>query len=470
MSDENTNQTPAPETPTAQAAPPAAPEAPVTPLPATPPIDDVADAMRIGDMLTTDMNPKPAKKAKAPKADAPPSEPAAPAVTPAAPAAATPAPEPPKPTVIKKSTPKPTAPQQMTPEEIARLSAQAASDVVKSQMANQQPAAEELPEEVLAAKPIYDELEKVATKYKGIASKVAKFQKAELSRADAWEAQNPGKAYNADDDEHADWYAKNRPAIDPEDWAEAKFEMQYQKRRARDIDPTINETKQELQRLKAEPSARATVNQFASHLYSGINPEGQPTPDEVKKWADANPFVAEVASEAGQATAPVVEAVSMLWDDAVKFDDKSDTHKAALGWFQRMESELSGANHTDEDGRTWVPADQYAKLPAAQKAKHITTTKDALVRYIGLSVAEMVKKSAAEKESMARKYAERFGLVKQNASTLTQTPAAQTPQKPALQQPSPSVGAGSATPPASGVAPDGKAQSGSFIDRMLVSL
>lgn len=459
MSKEATKDT----TPPAAAATPApapAPEptpAPPPPAPTTAPPEPPTEKIDIADAMLITQRPKKKKDepAPAPPPPTPPAEPKkedAPPPAAAAPEAQPPAPDKPKP---KRRPPQPPAqPAGLTAEDAARI----AAETVKAVMPQQDAPVDDLPDDLRRQEGVYKELESLyPDKYRGILRKVAGFRKAEVVRADAWEAANPGRMYNADDPEHAEWYAKNQPKVDPDDIEEARFEVRYRKRRERDLDPKLKEAERTITQLRAEPQAEAAVGEFGRSVFSAIDPSTVQSKEAYEKWATENPVVVEIAKEVVQPVGDVVRAASLLWDGATDFNPKDPSHDRARNYLTQLESEIveSGEELTDNAGRRWVPIAEYLKTPANKRAGLFTTTKQNLVRYIALNVADQVKAAAKERLSLIEKYAQKMGFVRQSnspnvpSSTPSQQPSQ--PSRPAAPIASPSVGAGEGTPPSAGI-------------------
>jgi hypothetical protein len=412
------------------------------------------------------------KKAKAAPA-APAAAPAAPAQPSVVPVAAPAAPNAPQAVKIRTTPPKPAA--SLSAEDVARISANTVAEFTRQQKASEPPPAspdDGLPEDLKRLAPVYQEMERMfPDKYKGgIAQKVAKFREAELRRADDWESKHPGQIYNAEDDEHADFYEKNQPRIDAEDVEEARFEVRYKQRYQRDVEPQIKEAQRTTQMMRSEPEARNVAEAAAGQIATLMLPEGVKADEaSLKKWAEEDPIAAEISTEVAQQVKPVVHSMSLLWDGVQKFDERNEAHVRARELLSTFEAELSQADPeqlVDSSGRQWVPLAQYNQLSERDRARAYTTTKTNLANYASIRAAEFAKNATKQRREIAEKYAQRMGYSKTPAS-----PAAQAqPQQPA-QQPirinSPSVGGGAPTPPSSGAAPVGGAPAKDPIDRML---
>lgn len=464
-SGEITNQPPAatpPPAPAAEQAPPAEKK-------------DITDAMREesrGDALDAVLG-LPAKTKEKPAAAAAPKVEPEPAAKPAPAAEAQPPAEAAKPVPVKiRQTPKPQV--GITKEDAAQIAASTVAEFTRQQAAArpQEQAEDALPDDLKRMAPLYSEMERLfPDKYKpGTAQRIAKFRDAELQRADKWEAEHPGSVYNAEDDEHADFYSKHQPKIDPEDIDEARFEVRYKSRIQRDIEPQIQEAQRTTQYLRSEPEARTVAESAGTELVALMLPEGsKATPDVIKEWAEKDPITAEVATEVAKNVKPVVYAMSLLWDGVQKFDERNEAHTAARQLLTSFESELSAQDPealADQAGRPWVPLAQYAKLDARQQQQVFTTTKEHLARFAAIKASQFAKNSAKQRVEIAESYAKRMGYSKADASVVAQQ-AVQQQSNPPVKINSPSIGAGNPTPPSAGAAKSGGAPATDPMARML---
>lgn len=467
---------PAPATPAVE--PAAAP----TPAPA-PDIGDVAQDSAVKAMLSTQPKKKDKPEAKPAGAPAEPAAPAAPAQP--APAAAPAAPA----TVVTKPALKVRKPQPPKPALDSQTIADAvAAGVSKVLPKPAEPIAEvvQLPDHLAANKPIYDQLESMNPKYKGVTKKMADFAQKEINYATQWEDRerarlvSEGKAseaqdvaYNADDPQHALFYDRNAPKIDPGDLKRAEFNAMYEDLRKAEKsgkEDEVGALKKEISNLKAAPEARHAVEQFGANLVHTLNPEGgELTPAKFQQWAEANPIESEVAAQMREQVMPVVHAASLLWDGAIDFDQNNEAHTVAAATFNRFEQALASQPEpvTDERGRTWVPIAEFSKLPKSQQGDFFTTTKQALVSYIALNTAQQVKTIAQHQRETIERNATRLGYQKPQVPPVTPQASATVPAKPAPALASPSVGGGAPIAPSTGVAPAPKIEGGSTVGGLL---
>lgn len=461
--------------PTPDPAPAPAP----APAPEKPDITDAARAnSKISELLSGSKKKgkSPTKEPAAPVPAVEPEKPVAPVVAALEPPTPATAPEP-VPVKVRKTPPKP----QMTPEEITRLAVAAAAEVNRPS----QPATPnfELPDELKPMAEIYEQLEKLdAKKYKGIAKKQVDFMQREVDYATRWEqnevqklvsagAYDPSNPpiYDGNDPQHSSFYKRHQPAIDPSDLEEAKFELRFNQRFEKMVQPKLQEADKTITQLRAKPEAEAAVNQFGNTMFTQLNPDAKAvTLEAFQKWADANPIEVEVASEIHGQVQPVVKAVSLLWDAAEDFNPQDETHLTAKKVFDAFEDELSSYEEPPSlNGRQWIPLSKFVQLPKDQQSKFCTTTKADVVRYISLQTARNIKNTAAQRREIAERTAAKLGYVKAQPSSMTAQPVTPTaaPSLPTVQ--SPSISASRPTSPTSGVAPSPQPKEVSVLGRLL---
>jgi hypothetical protein len=330
---------------------------------------------------------------------------------------------------------------------------------------------------------VYEQLEKLnPSKYKGIGRKQAEFLQKEMEYADQWvqreiqrlgadyDPQNPPQ-FNPDDAQHASFYRRHEPAIDPADLDEARFEARFNKRVEKLVKPQLETYEQEIARIKAEPVAENLANTFGTQLFVELNPEvKQVTPEAYQQWAEANPVEAELAQEVYNEVKPAVKAMSLLWDGAIQPNMQDAAHATAFRVFEEFEQRLANAaTPVVVGGKRWIRLADYNALPASERKKYVTTTKDDLVEFVRLNVAAQVKNLAAERRALAEKLAPKLGFTKGGVSNVTGQPAAPTPTAPAPAVHSPSIGSSAPTPATTGVAPKPTPQKVDRLSRMLGS-
>lgn len=448
MSNPNPNPDPEPATPPAGLQPGDVLPPPPDPTPSESPKPKETAAYVLSELLSISEPPKKPKKKdpEPPAAEEPAPDPAptpttapAPAPTPA------PTPEPAKATLQKRKA--------LTAEEIARIAAEAAAAVSRPTAAPAPaPEAEELPPDIAKKAEIYSELEQLyPEKYKpGLVKRLAEAAKKELAYCEKWEAENPGRAFDATDEEHADWYAKHYPQIDDEDMTEARLTLKA--RKLVENNPRVRAAEEAAIFAKAAPEAAAIAEAVPAAVMSRFV-EGPMDEASFKEWETKNPAHATLFKDAAVSSRTLAHEASLLWDGARRFDEQNPVHQTAAGYLKRFEAELlASGDQFDARGRKWVPLSTYATLPPEAKARCFTIEKQHLAQYMALSEAD---KAVA--------MLKRLGLDVSKASPKEAPKAAAAPPL----TPSPSVGAGSPTPPKTGVTPNKEEPQPSVLHQLL---
>lgn len=455
--------------------PPAPPAEPVaqadTPPPEPEPTPELADELRAAESDTVNQLLGLGDEPPAATDEPPPPPPAKPA------AAAAPEKK------LKVIAPAP-PPAAMTADDIAKVAAQTVAEFRKTET---KPAAPpvviaEIPETVKKYAPDYAQLERLfPDKYKpGLTNRMAEFVAKEVQYADEWESKNAGQTYNADDDEHAEFYETNQPKIDPADLEEAKFERRYQERIARDVAPKLEAINEREAVIKAEPILKEASDTVREQLFHAFNEEheGPVTQEQIKAWEEADPFLAQITKDVHAAYEKVAQETSLIYDNIKKLKVSGDSeeaklHQAVRSLFVDMERELAAEppeRRVNANGVPWVPLATYNAMSAADRAKVCTTDRTSLNRYAGILAGRKAKEIAANVEASVKTMPEfwmkKFGYVKAPAGNGAPAPPAKPAPKPAAPR-SPSIGGGSPTGPSAGTVPAQNDSTATLVDRLL---
>jgi len=336
-----------------------------------------------------------------------------------------------KPAPKKRKSFQPPAPAQ--PVDVNQVATAAATAAVTAQMELQRRQAEEktatqLPDEIKKDLPVYDELHREnPSKYpRDLPQRMAKFVKAELDYALKWEAAHEGEAYNSEEAEHADWYKKNQPVIEPDDFEEAKIAAKARKIIEREVGPRQQQMESQIERQNLEPKLREEAKTLGVGILKAVYPDfsGKIDEAELNKIKEADPIAVEVATDVDNMMADAVYRGGLMWNGMENFDQNNATHRTVKEVFEELESkiqEVPPEEMVQRDGKRWVPSVQFAKLPPAQRSGFFTTEYKDLVEYIRqFAGPELAKKVYAQRkqstESLVEKLAPRLGYRKDVAS------------------------------------------------------
>jgi hypothetical protein len=175
------------------------------------------------------------------------------------------------------------APSQAAPVSVGDVAAVAAEAAVRavgkvrSEAATEltpKPGDDGLTDEVRRHQSVYEELSRQnPKKYTDIAKRLSKFQQAERAYADAWERENPGSVFNADDTQHAKWYASNSVAVDREDFDDARISVRAREIVSREVQPKQAAMEREMERSRVEPEAHHAGQSGRRCHLRGCDPE-----------------------------------------------------------------------------------------------------------------------------------------------------------------------------------------------------
>lgn len=285
--------------------------------------------------------------------------------------------------------------------------------------------------------------------------------------ASRWEAQNPGKVYNPDDEEHADFH----DSLDSErPWSQEEFDDAKVDRRAEMIaDKKSQPFKDKLEALEREQAqnslkedvqnahtvvAGALAKNLGDEVFSVLT---KPGGDQVLK--EKEPIVHEAISVILNAVQPITEALVMLEDPKrrVAFDPKNPAHVQYANFFHDVESRFIGQQ--DESGKMFARREDYEKMSAGEMARHwYLTTQMIGAELVGDASKAIAERIETEKDRL-KKFAEANGYVRgaQNPPKENKTIPSNREESPPPQNGSPAPFKPASPPSPSGVAIDNNA-------------
>lgn len=141
-----------------------------------------------------------------------------------------------------------------------------------------EPALELAPKEKATIE-VLKELESDA-RYAGIVDKTLKFWKKEEEYSKAWELRNEGKQFDPVAEEHAEFYTKNEPKFDEDDFDRAKEQVvekrvtaKVQEQIRKQHEPEMERIKTEREYEKAMPVINGIANQSVAEFVAAAAPE-----------------------------------------------------------------------------------------------------------------------------------------------------------------------------------------------------
>lgn len=264
----------------------------------------------------------------------------------------------------------------------------------------------ELPEEIAELVPDLEELEQLdPKKFKGIKAKVAEFKGKggiEDQYKAQWRKENPGKEFDEDDEEHAQFYEEHEPKVTDADLKKAERARIKRELRAelnKEIEPVKEEVKSERAKQLAAPATAKYIDETVIGLAKAVSPTLSSV--EPKDWQTADPLAHKLLVKTASRYAPMIKATAEL-EAGVAYNDKDDGHRAVKAKLESLESKLKRlpaqqtAVPVEHNGevvgyRTFATLEEYAKASEEKKASLWTVDASILVAQIGQEWQRVVK-------------------------------------------------------------------------------
>lgn len=277
-------------------------------------------------------------------------------------------------------------------------------------------------------------------RYKGLRKQAVRFWKAEEDRKKKWESENPGETYNGADDEHADFYKKNKPQFSDRDFSKAgrsiiakQAAAEAEQKIRKEYDSKFESVEADKRRKEAEPIVAEAVMNAVEEVFKTV-PEfeklfepGKLTKEAVDKMAELNPVLHHFASEEAELVMGVI-GESERFEALGKHHKYDPSYSVTLGTgrtihphvmiseaWRDLEKRMAAApkSETTDKGAEFVTADEFnrraqeiARLPVAPEEKQrriealekgTWTISHALVRNFMLSESGKRIKASAKK-------------------------------------------------------------------------
>jgi hypothetical protein len=268
-----------------------------------------------------------------------------------------------------------------------------------------------------------------------------------------WEAANPGKAFDPQDEEHNEFYAALQRPWSDADFDDARVDMRAEKKLEKfraEQNENMSKAQGDVARVELAPvveehfavATMALAKLAGDDVHAAITSGGW---DGLHKH---DPVLAQVLGATLQQLHPFIEAAVQIDDPRarIRLDPKNPAHQQWNEVVRTGENSLIGS--TLEDGRVFARRADYAKMTPAQQSQHWFLTRDMIIQG-ALDYAGNQVKAVTEEQ---KKRLEAMGFVRQGASAAAPaappatptTPATPpTPPPPAPEKPtSPTVGTG----------------------------
>ena len=356
-----------------------------------------------------------------------------------------------KPTEEKPTTPTPRR-KRASEAEITERAAAAAAEAATNAVARMAPKPEEKkperrPEDGLTQKQrdqliVYQELEALKpAQYKGITEQYLKSIPEIQEYVKTWAKENPGVPFDADDEQHNEFFARIEPEVDEDDWKKAEITIGAREIATQAVKP-LNEKiaamEQERARNTLEPVIQQKVLQSVEMLLNEFDPEiaGEiKKPDGVKELMERDPITAGILNHvAGSVSALTAELVRLHDPNAgVNYDPANPAHKELSDFILSQEERISKLSRDDQmrDGKRFIGRMAFGRLPQDQKAGYWFLDQDDIAYLLAQKYALQAKKFRDAEVEKFNATAERLGYKKIDGAKPTTKPAAARSAQPA---------------------------------------
>jgi hypothetical protein len=333
-----------------------------------------------------------------------------------------------KKTVVTKKKAEPSAPDAMR---IATEAAGAAAgEAVKQAMSKvseshsrQSAAEDELPDDYKHDYEVAKYLAATNPKYKDAPKAVLnEFARTE-EYARRWEEANPGKRFDANSEDHNEFYSTlDRP------WDEHEFRDAEIGLRAEHIaEQKMSKSSAKLRELE-ERNAKSELSAITSQTVNTVAVLLAKTVDEAAhevilkegfpKLQESDPITADALIEALDRLSPRIQTAIFVDDpeQRITFDAKKNRDQAEwLNYLFQKEEEYSG--RTDDKGRLFASRSEFVKLTPAQQARRWYLTPDHIISEMVADAVTEVKSKVEKDRERGKKVAAALGYVPREAKS-----------------------------------------------------
>lgn len=229
----------------------------------------------------------------------------------------------------------------------------------------------------------------------------------------AWEKGNPGKKFDPESTDHAEFYDKNEVKFDDKEWdrAEAKLEARTEVRR--EFERKQQAEKDEQNFRNTETAANTTVKGAVKEMVQAALPEVKDFDGDFNKLAEDDPFAARVLSENAQALDTLITESHRLFTPELRTrpDLNNPVHKVLLHNVYNYENEIAAqpADKQVQNGRKFARLEDFARMSLADQKRHWTLwsqpkeVSDRLKRDFSKNATEQITQYRQDFEKLATK-------------------------------------------------------------------
>lgn len=283
----------------------------------------------------------------------------------------------------------------------------------------------ELPPQETKRIAVLERMEKAnPEKYKGRAKAYRDSYIKLVKYSEEWQAANPGKEFDENDDEHKEFFDKNNVDWDDEDYTEALADLKSDEKVGavrQEIDKKFA-TVERAEKLRTEAPKIAQLQTTAALAYFSdmdgdfaklLKEDGSLDTELGKKLSESDPVKAQIIVNGATQVEELVAETYKLFTNLADFDAKNPSHSFINQFVLSKEEQLlkkPAKEQLDGEGRPFLSADAYWKLDEKERAKHWTFNREDIDTMLTHSIASNVKKQVEFEEQKFRRIAKARGI------------------------------------------------------------
>jgi len=240
-------------------------------------------------------------------------------------------------------------------------------------------------------------------KYAGISGKYESSYKEVTKYQKAWEAENPGEAFDSESDAHADFLNKHVVDWDDDDYSEAiadeKIEATRDKARA--------EHEEQERHRAIEPQTRDSAAHHTKALIAELDPllKDIPLDDTFQPLAEElAPVSGHIVAGAAKFAAQFISTSNRLFAGIEKYDATNPVHKHVERFASEKEQailSLPKGQQLDGEGRPFVAPHEFYKMSEQDRDKSWTLRSEELAFLARNEIVADARKAIAREEVRA---------------------------------------------------------------------
>jgi len=322
--------------------------------------------------------------------------------------------------------------QGMSVEQVAEVASAAAVKAIRSSQpapekkdAAKKSSTKEYPEEYRQNAQVFDYLSVAKPdQYGDIKERLVAFDQKHREYVSKWEEENPGEKFDADDEDHAEFYNKNFPDIDLDDVDEAEEEVQKAKFSAeakRVAEEHVKPLRDQLERKEVEarvatvlPAIEKDEISLLKTVFEAVLPEGtdlKMDKESLRKTAEDFEMEAEIANEVATPAADLIGTYQLIANRIVPYNPKEPIHATLVESLERLERFIQSrpADERIRDGKRFVPLEKFVAMKPEEQQGFWAINHDEVVAWIAEEARQTAVKKWEKRKSQLDKYSSRNG-------------------------------------------------------------